>query len=183
MAQLRLGAVPAGGGADDGAGPSTSGSEQPGAGSSAATALSPEHVAATQKFRQEFEKRLRDQGPRLFRWSDGSLRPDKPPPNPYAAASRKRWQALAQHCRTHGGDRSYEQTGRSLRYGVNVTATDHAAYLVQAGLQPEADPSSGAPLGYDPARTDALADPQHAFNSYYKAEAGAVLARARGRLL
>ena len=52
-------------------------------------------------------------------------------------ANRRKWQPLVQHCRTHGDERSFEQSGQSLRYGINVSAAEHAAYLQQAGLEPE----------------------------------------------
>lgn len=49
------------------------------------TLLSPQHQAAAAKLKEDFNKRIREHGPRVFRWPDGSLRPDKPPPSPYAA--------------------------------------------------------------------------------------------------
>ena len=126
--------------------------------------------------------RVRDHGPRLFRWADGSLREAKPPPNPYTVANRQKWDPLVQHCRTHGGDRAYEASGRSLRYGINVDHRQHADHLRQAGLEPERD-SSGQFVGYDASRTDPLKDPEHALNSFYREGADAVFHDARGRLL
>jgi hypothetical protein len=39
------------------------------------------------KLEAEYAKRLREHGPRTFRWPDGSLRPERPPPNPHAVVS------------------------------------------------------------------------------------------------
>ena len=126
--------------------------------------------------------RLREHGPRRFRWPDGTLQESKPPPSPYAAANRRKWADIVHHCRTHGGDRVYDSTGQSLRYGINVPSQQHLAYLEQADLQPETDEAGGY-RGYDPNRTDPLEDPEHALKSYYKERADVVFADARGRLL
>lgn len=150
--------------------------------------------AAAAKLQADYAKRLREHGPRTFRWPDGSLRPERPPPNPHAVvsltlfpsfstvnaqhlpisirpafcwasrllpaarcppcpnprsapshtwtalqANRRDWAPLVQHCRTHGGDQTYERTGASLRYGLGVAHERHAAHLATVGLQPEAD--------------------------------------------
>ena len=49
--------------------------------------LDPQHEAAASKLQADYSKRLREHGPRSFRWPDGSLRPDRPPPNPHAVVS------------------------------------------------------------------------------------------------
>ena len=125
--------------------------------------------------------RLREHGPRTFRWPDGSLQPSAPPPSPYAVASRRTWAPLVHHCRTHGGDRGYAATGRSLRYGIGVSPAEHAAYLQQAELAPEG--GGGGEAAWPPDAADPLRDPQHALNSLYKEAAGQVFKAPRGRLL
>lgn len=46
--------------------------------------LDAQQGAAAAKLAADYSKRLREHGPRTFRWPDGSLRPDRPPPNPHA---------------------------------------------------------------------------------------------------
>lgn len=60
--------------------------QQP-AGSPANQILDVQHEAATAKLQADYSKRVREHGPRTFRWPDGSLRPDRPPPNPHAVVS------------------------------------------------------------------------------------------------
>jgi len=81
-----------------------------------------------------------------------------------------------------GGDRAFETTGSSMRYGINVTHQQHSAHLALAGLQPETD-GQGGYIGYDSTKIEPLQDPEHAFNSFYKAGADAVFSKTRGRLL
>ncbi|KAL4437076.1 hypothetical protein ABPG75_004215 [Micractinium tetrahymenae] len=138
--------------------------------------------AASAKLQADYAKRLREHGPRTFRWPDGSLRPERPPPNPHAVANRREWAPLVQHCRTHGGDRAYERTGASLRYGLGVTHEQYAAYLAVIGLQPEAD-EQGQYAGDVPGLPRPLEEPGHCFNTYYKEGAEAVFKDKRGRLL
>ena len=126
--------------------------------------------------------RSREHGPRRFRWPDGTLRDEKPPPNPYTAANRRKWASLVEHCRKNGGDRGFETTGQSLRYGLNVPAPQHSAYLQQAQLEAEAN-EKGDYVGFDPSKINPLDDPQHALNSFYREGAAAVFDEARGRLL
>lgn len=126
--------------------------------------------------------RVREHGRREYRWPDGVLRPEKPPANPYTVANRRRWKGLVDHCRTHGGDRTYNSTGQSLRYNINVPWEQHRDYLDHASLQPETD-QTGNYNGFDAQKTDPLKDPQHPFNSFYKDAAAAIFAERRGRLL
>lgn len=121
--------------------------------------------------------RLREHGPRLFRCPDGTLQRSAPAPSPHATANRRKWAPLVRHCRTHGGDRAYASCGQSLRYGINAPQAEHAAYLQQAGLVPE------ALSGVDPASADPLLDPQHALNSFYTEAAAEVFKGTLGRLL
>jgi hypothetical protein len=125
---------------------------------------------------------VREHGPRQFRWPDGSLKEEKPPPNPYAASNRRKWGPLVRHCREHGGDRVFENTGQSYRYGLNVSAEKHTEYLQQAGLEPEID-DTGEVRGYITNALDPLRDPEHAINSFYKEKAATVFEDKRGRLL
>jgi hypothetical protein len=140
--------------------------------------LDPQHEAAASKLQADYNKRLREHGPRSFRWPDGSLRPNRPPPNPHAVVScaaefwlpmaphgnlpshaspvqpsltaapastclpysqarRRQWAPLVQHCREHGGDRTFERQGHSLRYGLGVGHQQHEAYLQRVGLEAE----------------------------------------------
>ncbi len=57
------------------------------AGSGGAHQLDPQHEAAAAKLAADYSKRLREHGLRTYRWPDGSLRPDRPPPNPHAVVS------------------------------------------------------------------------------------------------
>lgn len=128
-------------------------------------------------------RRVREHGRREYRWPDGVLRPEKPPANPYTVANRRRWKGLVDHCRIHGGDRTFKSTGgRSLRYNINVPWEQHQAYLSHASLQPETD-QDGNYKGLDPKKTEPLKDAQHPFNSFYKEAAAAIFAEKRGRLL
>lgn len=133
------------------------------------------HVAASRC-------RISEHGPRRYRWPDGSLQETKPPPNPYAVANRRKWAQLVEHCRTHGGDRTFEKTGRSLRHGLNVSRQQHVAFLKEAGLEPETD-AQGQYIGFDPEKTKPLKDPAHPFNSFYKEAAEEIFKERRGRLL
>lgn len=78
-----------------------------------------------------------------------------PSPAPAATlllqANRRLWAPLVRHCRTHGGDSTYERTGISLRHGLGVPYDQHAAYLAHAGLTPETDAAGCAGLGLRPA--------------------------------
>ncbi len=85
-----------------------------------------------------------------------------------------------QYSRTHGGDKAFETTGQSLRYGIAVPRDQHVAYLQHAALEPEAD--AGAEVKEEP-ELDPLEDPEHALKSFYQAGAAAVLTRDHGRLL
>ena len=126
---------------------------------------------------------MRDHGSRHFRWPDGSLKEEKPPPNPYAASNRRKWAPLIRHCRENGGDRVFENTGQSFRYGVNVSSEIHIEYLQQAKLEPEID-EKGEVRGFNPNAIDPMRDPEHALNSFYKEKAKAVFDdNKRGRLL
>lgn len=136
----------------------------------------------SQKFQNLYEKRVQEHGPRRFRWPDGSLRSERPPANPFAVANRKKYAPLVAHCRRKGGDRNFETTGCSWRYGIGVSHKDHVNYLKLADLEPEVD-ESGEWLGFDPNKTDPLKDPAHALNSFYKEGAEEVFRHARGRLL
>lgn len=49
-----------------------------------AALLDPQHEAAAARLQAEYAKRVREHGPRVFRWPDGSLRPERPLPNPNA---------------------------------------------------------------------------------------------------
>lgn len=65
-----------------------------------------------------------------------------PPPRchpPALQANRRQWAPLVEHCRTHGGELSFERTGASLRHGLRVPHSQHAAYLAAIGLEPETD--------------------------------------------
>ena len=42
-----------------------------------------QHVAVAAKLQEDYAKRLREHGPRTFRWADGSLRPERPQPQPH----------------------------------------------------------------------------------------------------
>ncbi|PRW58699.1 hypothetical protein C2E21_2783 [Chlorella sorokiniana] len=150
--------------------------------SGGAPLLDQQHDAAAAKLAADYSKRLREHGPRTFRWPDGSLRPDRPPPNPYAVANRQQWAPLVQHCRTHGGDRAYERTGASLRHGLGVPYEQHEASMDSIGLQPETT-AGGDWVGEVPSLEPPLQDPQHAFNTYYKEAAEAVFKHKLGRLL
>lgn len=134
------------------------------------------------KLRDEFQKRCREHGPRLYRWPDGSLNQSQPPPNPYSAANRARLAALVEHCRLAGSDRERSGGSAALRYGIAVPYEQHRMYLVAAGLEPEVD-ASGVLRGLDPARRDPLADPEHCLRTFYTEGAAAVLATSAGRLL
>lgn len=61
--------------------------------------------AAAAKLQADYAKRLREHGPRTFRWPDGSLRPERPPPNPHAVVSLTFFQVSPQFahniCRSH----------------------------------------------------------------------------------
>ncbi|KAL4859626.1 hypothetical protein ACK3TF_000712 [Chlorella vulgaris] len=144
--------------------------------------LDPQHAAAATKLQADYARRVREHGPRTFRWPDGSLRPEKPPPSPHAVANRQQWAELVQHCRTAGGDRAFEREGQSLRYCLGVSHQQHAAYLAHIGLEPEAD-AGGELKGRVAGLPAPLDDPQHCFNTYYKEGAAAVFRDARGRLL
>ena len=127
-----------------------------------------------------FPLRLREHGPRHFRWPDGSLREERPPPSPYAAAIRTKWAHIVHYSRTHGGDRAFEATGQSLRYGIAVPRDQHVAYLQHAQLEPEAEESAEDKAAPE---MDPLDDPEQALNSFYRDGAAAVLTRDHGRLL
>lgn len=86
------------------------------------------------------------------------------------------------HCRTHAGDRVYESTKRSLRYGINVPYNSHVKYLNSIGLEPETD-ERGEYIGLDASLSRPLKDPAHALNSYYKQEADRISTQQRGHLL
>jgi hypothetical protein len=139
-------------------------------------------TTAHHRFQEAYAKRIREHGERRFRWPDGSLRAERPPANPLAAANRTKWAALVAHCRTHGGDREHELTGKSWRYGIGISREEHARFLRGADLEPEFD-EDGRCRGCDAEITDALGDPLHALNSYYKAGAEEVFREARGRVL
>lgn len=139
------------------------------------------HLAAT-KLGEAYHKRIHDHGPRTYRWPDGSLKPEKPPERPYAVANRQRWAPLVDHCRRHGGDRTFELTGHSLRYGLNVPYEFHQTYLKSAELMPENN-RNGELAAYHPQQQRPLDDPEHCFNTFYKEEASLVFSKATGRLL
>lgn len=67
---------------------------------------------------------------------------------PYQA-NRRQWAPLVQHCRTHGGDRSFERTGASLRHGLGVPYKQHQAYLASIGLEPETTAAGWVQLRVD----------------------------------
>ena len=96
---------------------------------------------------------------RVYRWADGSLRPERPPPEPYTVAARRSWAELVHHCRVTGGDAD-SGAGRSLRYGIGCTWAEHASYLESIGLAPERT-AAGEWIGYDPTKEDPLSDPDH----------------------
>ena len=52
--------------------------------------------------------------------------------------------------------------GKSWRYGLGVQYDDHVKYLASIGLVPERN-ADGSWVGFDPAYTDPLADPEHPF--------------------
>lgn len=76
----------------------------------------------------------------------------------------------------HGGDRSFDISGKSLRYGINVPYEAHVEYLKIAELEPEIDQQGaylhaagdGSRLGHD---DNPLKDPLHPFNGFYKQQA------------
>lgn len=156
--------------------------KQPPPGSLEQPSLGLQHEAAANKLQAEYAKRLREHGPRTFRWPDGSLRPERPPPNPHAVANRQQWAELVQHCRTHGGDRGNERQGASLRYGIGVAHQQHEAYLARIGLEAETD-AAGRYKGEVPGLPSPLEEPEHCFNTYYRKGAEAVFKDARGKLL
>lgn len=137
---------------------------------------------ASKRFQEMHSKRIREHGPRRFRWPDGSLRPERPPPNPYAVSNRRKYAPLVRYCRTHGGDKGFDTAGGSWRYGIGVGYDEHLKYLQIADLVPEED-ENGEWIGFDPSKTDPLLDPAHALNSYYKEGTEEVFRHARGRLL
>ncbi|GAB4817992.1 hypothetical protein N2152v2_005038 [Parachlorella kessleri] len=145
--------------------------------------LSPSYAAAASKLKVDFDKRVANHGPRVYRWPDGKLRPEKPPANHYAAANRQKWQQLVEHCRTHGGDRSYDRHGYSLRYGINVNPGDHEDYLQSIGLEAEADQQGRQQGWQQDGVQNPLDDPFHCFNTFYAGGAAAVFKHRRGRLL
>ena len=71
------------------------------------------------------------------------------------------------YARVHGGDEECA-AGRSFRYGVGVSYAQHAAYLASLGLAPERS-ADGAWFGFDPSKTDPLADEAHPFNAAARA--------------
>ena len=121
-----------------------------------------------------------DHGERQYRWADGSLRSEKPPRNPFAVSSRRSWAPLVRYCRENGGDREYENSGVSLRFGLNVEYSKHMDYLSVLGLEPEQD-KDGEFKGFVAGQANPLNDELHAFNSYYKDESDTILAQG-GRL-
>ena len=46
-----------------------------------------QYAAAAIKLQADYAKRLREHGQRTFRWPDGSLRPECPPPQPHTVVS------------------------------------------------------------------------------------------------
>lgn len=126
--------------------------------------------------------RLQHHGPRCYRHPDGSLHPFKPHPNPYALSNRSKWAPLVNHCRTHGGDRVFEATKRSPRYGINVSKEQHLKYLQNAELEPEE--LLEAEANKEEIMKNPLDDPRHAFNGFYSQGAAIVFSEdQRGRLL
>ncbi|KAL4525111.1 hypothetical protein Ndes2526A_g07195 [Nannochloris sp. 'desiccata'] len=98
----------------------------------------------------------------------------------FSAASKKLHDAYSK--REYGGDRVFENTGQSFRYGLNVSPAIHFEYLQQAQLEPEID-EKGEVRGFNPNAIDPMRDPEHALNSFYKEKAKAVFDDKRGRLL
>ena len=88
---------------------------------------------------------------RLYRWPDGELRREKPPPNPYTVAARKAFHELVVYAALNGGDEEATRTGRSLRLWINCTYEEHKAYLAERGLEPERN-ADGSWIGFNPAK-------------------------------
>lgn len=137
--------------------------------------------------------RIQEHGPRCYRWPDGVLREEKPPPNPYAAANRQKWAQIVAYTRQQeflkkDQPQAHTQatTAHALRYGIGVPRVQHEEYLAAADMEPETEGDDGMVVkGYDPTKTNPLEDPTHAFNSYFKKEADNVFAQNanRGRVL
>mmetsp|Transcript_17186 Transcript_17186/g.23748 ORF Transcript_17186/g.23748 Transcript_17186/m.23748 type:complete len:196 (-) Transcript_17186:225-812(-) len=82
---------------------------------------------------------------KVYRQADGSMKPFKPLPSPYTVEST--------------------EESRSYRYGVNVTFTDHKAYLEKIGMEPETR-ADGTWKGFDAAKINPLDDPEHPLHKW-----------------
>jgi len=102
---------------------------------------------------------------KLYRQPDGSLQPIRPPRNPYTVANRKRFADLVKYARLSDGDEEATKTGKSLRYGINVPWREHRDFLATLGLQPEWR-ADGTWIGFDPSKTEPLADPEHPLHGF-----------------
>lgn len=117
--------------------------------------------AEVAKLQQQHSGRVQERGPRLYRQADGSLAHSTPEKQPYAVANRHKWHGLVQHCRQLPGvNQQLERAGKSGRYHINVSYSQHASALAAAGLVAEHD-ASGHWLGHQPELDDPLADPAH----------------------
>ena len=70
---------------------------------------------------------------RVFRWPDGSLRPDKPPAKKNVVLARREWEDIVNYCRRNGGCQ-YCTAGACLLHGFGVSQQEHEAYLKEIGL-------------------------------------------------
>eukprot|EP00238_Polyblepharides_amylifera_P007068 CAMPEP_0196577618 /NCGR_PEP_ID=MMETSP1081-20130531/6654_1 /TAXON_ID=36882 /ORGANISM="Pyramimonas amylifera, Strain CCMP720" /LENGTH=205 /DNA_ID=CAMNT_0041896589 /DNA_START=126 /DNA_END=740 /DNA_ORIENTATION=+ len=102
---------------------------------------------------------------KVYRQADGSMKPFKPLPSPYTVASRRAWVDLVHYARVTGGDKESTEESRSYRYGVNVTFTDHKAYLEKIGMEPETR-ADGTWKGFDAAKINPLDDPEHPLHKW-----------------
>eukprot|EP00879_Flechtneria_rotunda_P004814 GHRR01005087.1.p1 GENE.GHRR01005087.1~~GHRR01005087.1.p1 ORF type:complete len:253 (+),score=85.69 GHRR01005087.1:726-1484(+) len=108
------------------------------------------------RLQKQYERRLHEHGPRLYRHADGSLQTNPPAPEPLTVANRRKWMGLVQHCRAQPGvNMQLEKTGVSARYHVRTSHDQHVAAMAAIGLTPEVDTEGSWP-GYQPGKGDPL---------------------------
>ncbi|KAK9820452.1 hypothetical protein WJX72_010514 [[Myrmecia] bisecta] len=101
---------------------------------------------------ERLPSRLHGRAPRLFRQPGGSLQAIAPPPGPSTVAARSSWAKLVQHCRDGAPAEPVKNPG------LGIAATGREAGMASRGSY-----------------IDPLDDAAHAFNTYMKDQASAVL--------
>ncbi|KAI8476563.1 MAG: hypothetical protein J3K34DRAFT_390082 [Monoraphidium minutum] len=106
--------------------------------------------AGIARLQQLYARRLRDHGPRRYRWADGALAPVSPPAAPLAVANRRRWAPLVQHCRHQvAADPGLVASGAVALYGAGglaIEAEGGAWRGFQAGREDPIEDDASHPL-------------------------------------